>query len=488
MDNQLKLKKIQQIISFLGERAHEKFSMCQYNDALCYISSSAQIQYAVNQNYTDEALEELLSDIASKITFVPADYCGDLNTVLFYDGFGLDLRGLAITYTIAIAKSGFHLVYVIPENSKKNIPHIIAELASYNVDIIELEGKKHIEKIKNLNYIFNKYRPNTAFFYTVPDDVTAVTVFDSFKGKVTRYQIDLTDHAFWLGTKAVDYIMESREMGASLAIYERGFTESQIRRLDALTYINNEICTDVLPFDIEKEKYFFSGGALYKTLGDKELFFYKTIDHILNKYKNMKFLYAGYGDSSEIQKLEKKYPGRVYLISERPDFYRLIENCVFYLNSYPMFGGMMMRYAALANKLPMTLKHERDSDGILFNQEELGIEFADYHSFINEIELILNNDVYRREKEKGLLGSVLTEDVFNSNVKSLITDGKTEFFFNKIPIMDTTKFRNEYIERFKYPEDLHSAIFNRKNLNLIFRFPRLYILSRINKLKGKVGI
>lgn len=93
-----------------------------------------------------------------------------------------------------------------------------------------------------------------------------------------------------------------------------------------------------LPFDVTKARYIFSGGALYKTLGEEQNTYYKIVDHILQYNKDIKFLYAGFGDDSEMVKILEKYPDRAYLVGERKDYYYLIENCTLYLNTYPMFG------------------------------------------------------------------------------------------------------------------------------------------------------
>ena len=55
-----------------------------------------------------------------------------------------------------------------------------------------------------------------------------------------------------------------------------------------------------------------------------------------------------------------------------------MEKCTLYLNTYPMFGGLMMRYAAMAGKIPITLKHGKDADGILIDQSKRKIEYASY--------------------------------------------------------------------------------------------------------------
>lgn len=477
MDNKEKKIKINKILDKLRLLYGEYIQKGDLNKALKTISISASLQYEINQWYVDLDIEKKLLQISRDIVDISSDYGVNVNsnTVLFYDGFGLDLRGLAITYTRAIAKEGFELVYVIPQRKKKEIPNILKELSDYNVAVIELEGNDILSKINKLNNIFEQYKPRTAFFYSGPGDIEGNIVFNAYEGKVRRYLIDLTDHAFWTGINACDYIIDSREMGASIAIYERGFEKRQIKRLDALVYINKSIDDERLPFDIESEKYFFSGGSLYKTLGDKDLLFYKTVRHILDNYSDLKFLYAGFGDSTEIKKLIECYPNRVFLIPERRDFFRLIEHSLFYLNTYPMFGGMMMRYAAAAKKLPMTLRHDNDSDGLLFNQDKLGIEFDEYESFIEGIDRILSDSEYRSQKEAMVYDSVLNEDAFNRNVRNLIIHNATEFSFGDIPKLDTTKFRSEYLVRFRYPEDLVKILCSNKSAFLARYFPLLFM-------------
>lgn len=477
MDSKEKEINIKQILEKLKTIYDKYIKEGDLNKALKTISLSASLQYEINQWYVDLDIEQKLMQISRDIVDVSSDYGEHVNsnTVLFYDGFGLDLRGLAITYTRAIAKEGFELVYVIPQNKKKDIPTILKELSGYNVVVVELEGNDILSKINKLNRIFEQYKPQTAFFYSGPEDIEGNVVFYAYDGNVKRFHIDLTDHAFWIGISACDYIIDSREMGASIAIYERGIKRKQIQRLDALVYINKSVDDESLPFDIESEKYFFSGGALYKTLGDKDLLFYKAVRHILNNYSDLKFLYAGFGDSSEIKKLMESFPNRVFLIPERRDFFRLIENSLFYLNTYPMFGGMMMRYAAAARKLPMTLRHDNDSDGLLFNQEKLGIEFDEYESFIEEIDRILSDSEYRSQKEAMVYDSILNEDAFNSNVRNLIIHNETEYYFGDIPKLDTTKFRSEYLSRFRYPEDLVKLLCSNKSAFLARYFPLLFM-------------
>lgn len=453
----------------------------KYNCAMSALSAYCDIQYMINQNYSDKMAEDLLLHIAAEMVVVSEDYNGKKDTVLFYDGFGLDLRGWAASFAKALSNLGYDLVYVAPFHSKGRIPHIVREIESGKgkIEYIDI-GNSYVEHVKALNAVFNKYKPGTAFFYTNPYDVPGAAVFDAYKGKVKRIQVDLTDHAFWIGVNAADYCLESRDMGISNAVYHRGFSNKDIILFDCCPYINRDIDPCALPFDIDHEKYIFSGGALYKTLGDPNLYFYKIIDYILQNHKDMKFLFAGSGDETEITKIIQKYPERMFHIRERSDFIRLIENSVFFLNTYPMFGGLMMRYSAMVGKVPLTLRHNSDHEGILKNQDELGIEFDTYNDLVAEADRLINNNVYRSRLEERLKQAVVTEEEFAGNLKTII-ERDSESHFEKIEKIDTAVFQAEYVNRLQPQETVINAIAKRRNHNLFRYFPAMFVKKTLRK-------
>ena len=197
------------------------------------------------------------------------------------------------------------------------------------------------------------------------------------------------------------------------------------------------------------------------------------------------FLYAGAGDTTQIDMLRKKYPNRVFLVPEREDFYQIIEKCLFYLNTYPMFGGLMMRFAANAGKLPLTLKHDNDADGILMNQQQIGIEYDDLESILADIDRIIENKDYRKTKEKKLKGCVMTEQRFAKNIKSLIENHTTEFTY-KAEMIDTQDFRREYLERFNLNQTVYNAIVRKINKSLIGDYPLLFSKGVVRRLLHRV--
>lgn len=455
-----------------------------YENALAAARTLADIYYSYNQIYTDLELEDDLLSIRDSI-LEKKEYVSDNDCVLFYDGFGLDIRGWAASYVRAITKLGYKLIYVCPSNMKGKIPHILGEMEPVNSTVIYLgTNSSYVIKTEEIDSIFKQYKPGTAFFYTTPDDVCAAVAFSN-NTSTTKFQIDLTDHAYWIGTNAFDYILESREMGASLALFQRGVTKDKIIKFDCVPYINNEMYDMELPFDIAKEEYIFTGGSLYKTLGDKNLLYYKTVRHILDKFENIKFLYAGVGDTSEIDRLKSDYPQRVYMINEVPYFFELMKNCLLYLNSYPMFGGLMMRYAALASKVPITLKHGNDSDGLLIDQESLGIEFENYDEYICEIDKLLLDEAYRHEKEILLRNSVYDEKMFENGLNLIIKEHRSQSKFGAINEYDTSEFRSEYKNRYSQSR-LYGSLAKKKNVFLIKFFPKEFILGYILKIKEKL--
>ena len=196
-----------------------------------------------------------------------------------------------------------------------------------------------------------------------------------------------------------------------------------------------------------------------------------------------RFLYAGYGDDRELKRLAKIYPERVFHIGERRDFYYLISHCVLYLNTYPMFGGMMMQYAAYAGKIPITLKHNSDSDGLLLNQETAKIEYDSYDKLVEDVDKLLDDDEYRAKREELLKGTVVSEVQFAENLKMLIETQSTNFHY-QYTIFNTKKFQEEFLNRFNLNASKES-ILNKRNAILVWDMPSL-IPTLIKKAFKKI--
>ena len=79
----------------------------RYDDALSLISLCASLLYQTNIYYVDNDLENALRIISQKLiinSFSNKDYNANEDSLVFYDGFGLNDRGLIQIYLKALCK------------------------------------------------------------------------------------------------------------------------------------------------------------------------------------------------------------------------------------------------------------------------------------------------------------------------------------------------------------------------------------------------
>lgn len=450
-----------------------------FEKALAAISVAGSLLYSWNQRYVDNFLEESILKIAERTTtstIRDADQRND--TILFYDCFGLDTRGLAVIYLKALAHIGNKVYYVVPITAKDKQPEIDKVICDSNVKRVYYSSNRYYDKLKELQEIFNEYKPSKAFLYTLPDDSAGIAAFMQMK-KVVRYQINLTDHAFWLGKNAFDYCLEFRNYGASISLNERGISKDRIALMPYYPYIDKKYGFQGFPFETEGKKIIFSGGALYKTIDSTGTFYY-IVSEILKKNKDVIFLYAGSGDDFYLKQLQTKFVNRIFYIKERKDLYQILRHVTLYLSTYPMMGGLMMQYAALAGKIPVTLWHGDENSGILINQESRRIEYKDKEELISDVNRILNDSHYREEREALLEGSVISEQEFYEELRNVIDKQRTKYNIDFFSV-DSRRFRQDYVDRFSFDNFLKN-IPTKRNVSLI----REYREQFINRIRGGI--
>ena len=436
-----------------------------------------ELGYWLNAEYEDDAAERLLLHLKGK----SLPHQKEDARILFYDGFGFDTRGLALIYLKALKKNGYQLLYVTAAENAEAQPQIMALLKEDQ--IVFSTPMTLAERLAWLRKLFIQEPFSTAFFYTTPWDAAGAAAFQELEGSCRRFQIDLTDHTLWIGTRAFDYCIEFREYGASNAVYGRGIPKEKLVELPYYPEIDRESPFQGFPFDPKGKKVIFSGGALHKTM-DPAGTFYRIIDHLVTAHEDTIFLYAGWGDASKIREAEAKYPGRVYYVEERPDVYQLLRHADLYLNTYPVSGALMLQFAAEAGRVPVTLKHPWDDDpeGILIQQERLGETFTDFDACCAELDKLLTDDGYRREKEALLPGMVISEEDFTTRLDCLIRNPEPAWMENPKQY-DTTLFRQAMAENFT-EEMLTSAVINRETKRLYRFFPGLLAKKLLGKMHG----
>ena len=106
------MDELRRIYERLVTKAENAYKKNDLDRCVKIIQSAAELQYYLNDKYTDIRLERLLQGISSQ--YSEEDLCLDNKTVLFYDSFCLDNRGLTQQYLDALVFCKLYkIVYIL---------------------------------------------------------------------------------------------------------------------------------------------------------------------------------------------------------------------------------------------------------------------------------------------------------------------------------------------------------------------------------------
>ena len=483
MDEITAKAKVEKRVSKLTAIAQAQLRHGKLEQTLNTVATCALTLYSANQCYKSDALEDVLSQVAKKMPMPETVIPGEDDRVLFYDGFGMASRGLLTIYLQALC-SMKKVVFVTRQAWAPELPNACALIESSGGQVCLLEGKKKTEDIRKLQEIICSSGARHLFMYANADDVVVTTAFLRAPKDRLRYQINLTDHAFWLGSRCADKYIEFRDYGGAISAAYRGIPKEKLVKLPFYPRLDQykAFAGYPEPFDPEKQQMVFSGGALYKTLSADNAY-YRLVEKMLRNHPQVVFWYAGSGDSTGLDILAKEFPGRVWHTPERQDLFGILEHCLFYLSTYPVCGGLMFQYAAAAGKVPVTLRHDDISDGFLLDQKQLEIEFDTVEQTLQEIDRLVKQPDYRREKEEKLSRAVLNPDTFTQRLQKLLATGDTGLALN-YTLPDIQKLQNMYAKNYT-GKQLRLDLVRRGNGYLLPWFPVDYTLGLVMKLRQK---
>lgn len=475
------------ILNIIGKlKCGMRFEMLRQNYELVLelITNCAHILYETNLYYVDEELEEILNIISNKLNLTTYTSC-TRDTIVFYDGFGLNDRGLAQIYLKALCTIK-KIVYVTYEDRKYQISDILNILDESKNEILFLNRRDNdfISQIQKLSEILNRMKPESFFFYSTPNDIVGTIILNAYENKMVRYQINLTDHAFWLGARCIDKCIEFRDYGASISEKYRKISRDKIVKLPFYPIVHVEKEFQGYPFKTEQNtKIIFSGGNLYKTLGDDNKY-YEMVDNILHRHKEIIFWYAGSGDNTELRKLQKKYPTRVHHTEERSDLFQVLRHIRVYVSTYPLAGGLMCQYAACAGRVPVTLRYDEFSDGLLLGQKQLNIDFASLKQLYKEVDRLLYDDEYYAKRERQMRNAIISEKDFVNILGEILYGRKgIEIEYNNV---QTEEFRLAYLKRMN-SIDIDILLFNRNTIrSSIMYTPIQFVRGGVQKIIQKL--
>lgn len=420
---------IKSIYLKLRRQAEKEYNSQNYEMSLKYIKTLSRYMYIYNLIYSDNKMENLLSNISKKVIKIKP-YDSIKKNVLYYDFIGLDNRGLSYIYIKALVCLGYRIIYITENKKKSQFSGIEKMVLDSGGKIYVVDGSEEIKKAKRIAYIVQTEKPENMFIYASCDDVAMMLVSYACDKIINRYMINLTDHAFWIGTKALDYCIEFREIGYVKSYQKRHIPQKKLIILPYYPINLDEKVFKGFSFNTKGKRIIYSGGSIYKIEGsDKYL---KIVSHILDNYSDTILYYTGKGKAAEKIKEWIKinnYENRFILQSEREDFAEVMKRCYFYLNTYPVAGGLMTQYAVKNSKIPVSLADTPEHIRELLINCPKNCEYItnDYDKIIELIDKLLEDENELKRIEQDLNQMVMTEEKFVDGLKDCIIKHDTKY-------------------------------------------------------------
>lgn len=481
--SRLHIKEIKAVFEKIKLLAEKEFSRKNYELSLKYIETAADIAYAFNWKYADEVLEDLLIAISNEIIGQQENIIAQKGKVVFYDVFALDNRGLTQQYIRAILNLGMDLLFVFDGSNLLNSKQILSEINSSpqaELFIVDATLSK-VEKIKLIYEKIRSFKPEMAFLHLYPSSTVPLVVWNKFK-EVKRYQINLTDHAFWLGTKCIDYSIEFRDYGYTVSLEKRNLSNDQLLFQPFYPIVESQSFKG-FPSEITLESIkVLTGGNFYKMYGKSNVFF-ELLKILIEVNSKVVILLVGSGDDTLIKEFisKNKYEKRLFLLGTRSDISEVFKNSDIYLSTYPFSGGLMAQYSAVFEKPILAYTSEDLECNFLEGlinwkaDRDFNITCRSFDSFKIEAEKLIKNKLYRRKRGIENKRFMITESEFEENLKNLINFNKPAVF--KKRNIDYLEFSNLYLElENNYLKQFSSFITSRFKVSSLLFFPKHFFL------------
>lgn len=450
-----------------------------YND----VKAAARWAYHFNWIYNDVRLDNIIRRIG-RLWSKPFELKLDgKKRYLLIDTHGVDNRGLTQQYMRALMAMEAEFLFVSVEPNVAEQRDIRSELAAYpRASTLFLDNKKMMprQRLEIIVDVVKQYQPQVAIGHIFPWDPIPFMLFDLARG-MKIYNINFTDHAFWIGSSFIDYNIEFRAYGMTLSLEARHL---QIKQIICLPYYPIKPIYE--PFhgfpDLPKDSIkIFTGGSFYKMMGDNDLFF-KLCDSLLDLSPRVVLLVAGPGDDSQVRgKISTmRNSTRVYLIGDRRDVNEVVKHCDLYLNTYPLIGGLMSQYAAANSKPILTYGKEHKVEGVVNHFSNNVKTFFSIEELLAYARRCIDDENFRIEEGKKNKIGVMDEEKFNSIFCEIFNDKYVDYFHWDKMSIDYDVISNLYLDvENNYSNTAFKILFSSLKIRALFMFPQytLYFFS-----------
>ena len=490
----LSLREIRKGYKLVKGLARQSFDNGDIKKSLEYINHCTVLAQQFNWIYCDDELEDLLSMIGRAVLSdsFQNDYEPISNRVVFYDDFCVSFV-LAIQYLDALAASGKEVLY-ITTNEDGVYDTIIERIKGYpRFKVLIIHKTDNIQVIHELYESIISFQPQKLILHIFAYSSIS-PVLSILPGTIERFIVNLADQTFWLGSKAIDYVLEFRQFGVSVSQQRRGINENQQLLIPFYPVIDGysfqgypEGCPS------NGRVLFFSGGDLYKVL-DKRRMFWHLIKRLMDKYPEVVFWFSmkSGSDPSFINKFisDNHYEGRFFYTSFRPDINEILAHVDVFMGTCPVCGSLMSQLAA-RNATPILQYYypgtpDDETEQAICINDKFSISFQTEKEFLEEADKLIKDIQYRKKQGNRLKKAMVSVEQFNSFVREALDTHHSpqplKPFNVNYRILDSRWFELEKIGQCNTLQYLYSIIgFN----TCIRKIPTLFIKKKLNHYLNK---
>lgn len=396
--------------------------------AACYLSSAAKWAYQLNFIYSDPDADALIKRISEAQIKQYSVNQPIENRYVLIDSFCLDNRGLTQQYLRAMIQNEAEILYICTATTIDNGSDILNELSKYpkaRTLLFAGDSVNMIEMARGIVEGITQYAPSHIFMHIAPWDISALLACSAVSG-ATVYNINLTDHAFWLGSSLLDYNIEFRPYGMTVSLEKRGLKPEQLLQQPFYPVAPISHPFKGFPKMADDAVIVFTGGALYKFLGKNDIFFH-IMEAILSIAPNVFILVAGFDSSAVFDEKCSKVNGkeRILQIGVRDDIDAVFQKCDIFLSTYPTSGGLMCQYAA---KYKKPILAYRDIDDVENAVEEMVNHFSNGCSSYTDLSLFLDyarklilDKRFRQDEGNAIHKGLMTAEAFSASFPNLVS-------------------------------------------------------------------
>lgn len=485
--------------AYRGVKAHalRAYREGNYERSMHYVRHCATIAQQFNWIYADEELENLLTAISSQIITPPTSYIPNENRVVLFDDFCVSFI-LALQYLEALVVAGKEVMYLTISQHDERFSDITSTIKE-KYPMVKIVSVTQQSIIKTGVEIYNEilaFAPYKVLFHMTANSLACPAIY-ALPHSIDSYIINLADQTFWLGSKAVKYVLEFRLFGVSVSQQRRGIKPHQQLLVPFYPTIDNN------PFQgFPKECttngkiLIFSGGDIYKVMDEKRMYWH-LVKRLLTTFPEVVFLFASKEDNLGMQFLhsfvtENNLEGRFIYTKFRPDINAVLAHADIFMGTCPVCGSLMSQLAA-RNATPILQYYypgtpDDETEQAICINEQFAISFQDEELFMLEAEKLIKDATYRKQQGKRLQSAMVSIPQFNKLVADTLSTNKTQMPLQPFE-MDYKQLDDRWfaLEKAGYISSLSYLYGLLGKMNCIRFAPNLFIKKYLNTLINRLN-